>query len=161
MKRIPKYLSYAVLIIVWADNATSQYSTPLFETIQTEPALPSMAVHAITQDHWGFLWFGTSAGLYRYDGYSALNFSQLHSDSQKVNFTTVKTILCDRTKHMWIGTPRGLFFIDLITYHITHLPAKGFVVTLYQDNTGNVWAGTQGNGVYQFDQSSNLLKHYT
>src|SRR5262249_11705502 len=42
---------------------------PAFTHITTEQGLSDLRVPAIIQDHVGFMWFGTTDGLNRYDGY--------------------------------------------------------------------------------------------
>jgi len=45
-----------------------------FQTIGSEQGLAQNSVNAIVQDHAGFLWVGTQAGLQRYDCYAFRTF---------------------------------------------------------------------------------------
>lgn len=51
----------------------------LFKTLDARDGLTSSQINCIMKDSRGFMWFGTPAGLYRYDGYVFKNFQ---SDSQ-------------------------------------------------------------------------------
>lgn len=67
--------------------------------------LPQITVLAITQDTNGYLWFGTQAGLARFDGvhfhrYTAENAPNLNANIQALH--------ADRQGRLWIGTARGL-----------------------------------------------------
>ena len=64
-----KNLTLFVLLFsmgVFANN-TDQW---LIQEIKVEDGLPDSTVFLIQQDQSGFMWFGTTNGLARYDGYS-------------------------------------------------------------------------------------------
>ena len=46
----------------------------LFSTLSLKDGLPQTTVNAVTQDHKGYMWFGTQEGLSRYNGYRFDNF---------------------------------------------------------------------------------------
>ena len=50
-----------------------------FKTLDARDGLTSSQVNCIMKDTRGFMWFGTPAGLYRYDGYQ---FKHFQCDSQ-------------------------------------------------------------------------------
>jgi ligand-binding sensor domain-containing protein len=41
-----------------------------FEHLGIEQGLSQSSVYCILQDHQGFMWFGTQAGMNKYDGYN-------------------------------------------------------------------------------------------
>ena len=45
-----------------------------FKTLNARVGLNSSQINCILKDSRGFVWFGTPAGLYRYDGYTFKNF---------------------------------------------------------------------------------------
>ena len=51
----------------------------LFKTLDARDGLTSSQINCIMKDSRGYVWFGTPAGLYRFDGYVFKNFQ---SDSQ-------------------------------------------------------------------------------
>ena len=46
----------------------------LFKTLDARDGLTSSQVNCILKDSRGYVWFGTPAGLYRFDGYTFRNF---------------------------------------------------------------------------------------
>jgi hypothetical protein len=45
------------------------FPEPKFEHLTIQDGLPGTGAQFIMQDHFGYLWIGTSNGLVRYDGY--------------------------------------------------------------------------------------------
>ena len=58
----------------------------LFKTLDAKDGLTSSQVNCIVKDSKGYVWFGTPAGLYRYDGYSFKSF-QWFNDSSVITST--------------------------------------------------------------------------
>src|SRR6185312_14445368 len=54
-----------------AAPGTGLLPTPQFRHYDTGDGLPSSAINAVVQDERGFMWFGGSGGLVRYDGVSS------------------------------------------------------------------------------------------
>jgi ligand-binding sensor domain-containing protein len=46
----------------------------LFKTLDARNGLTSSQINCILKDQRGYVWFGTPAGLYRFDGYTFKNF---------------------------------------------------------------------------------------
>lgn len=72
-------------------------------------------VNAIYQDRKGFMWFGTKAGLNRYDGYRFTIFRNNPFDSTSLSNDYITTIFEDRRGRLWIGTSNGLNCFDPAT----------------------------------------------
>ncbi|HET6655172.1 MAG TPA: two-component regulator propeller domain-containing protein, partial [Gammaproteobacteria bacterium] len=58
----------AVALAFYATSAVAAHT--FFDRIGSAQGLPEQTVTAIAQDATGFMWFGTQAGLARYDGYT-------------------------------------------------------------------------------------------
>ena len=64
--------------------------------------LPSNAVNVVMQTHDGYLWFGTSAGLFRFDGVS---FSKVNIGLENTNsYETISSLTETSDGSLWIGT---------------------------------------------------------
>lgn len=64
----------------------------------------------------------------------------------------VQAVLADSRNRLWIGTPQGLWRRNLYSGDSAaweQLPAlkKFNIISLYEDVTGNIWAGTFGQGL--------------
>ncbi len=71
-----------------------------------EQGLPQLSVLAIAQDKPGYLWFGTQAGLSRFDGVRFTNFDL--DNTPELPSTWIQALRTDREGRLWIGTPQGL-----------------------------------------------------
>ena len=139
-----------------------------FEHISVEHGLSQSTVNCILQDSIGFLWFGTTDGLNRYDGYS---FKVYRHDSQDPNSLSDNHIMAlaeDQEGVLWIATRGGgLNRYDRQTdtfTHDRHNPddpgslAYDWVESLYIDRDGILWAGT-ADGLDRFDPERQRFVH--
>ena len=79
----------------------------LFSTLSVKDGLAQAAVNAITQDHQGFIWFGTQEGLSRYNGYRIDNYYHDADEPESLSHDWVWTLLEDRDGTLWLGTDGG------------------------------------------------------
>ena len=80
MKGIKKILLLLAIIMPLA--ATGVY---LFKTLDAQNGLTSSQINCILKDSRGYVWLGTPAGLYRYDGYVFKNFQSDSQDGSSLN----------------------------------------------------------------------------
>ncbi|MCB0581746.1 MAG: response regulator, partial [Phaeodactylibacter sp.] len=78
------------------------------EGIGAEQGLPHRTVNALFQDHLGFIWLGTPAGLVKYDGYTFQTYQYLEVDSisgerRPVNIS-VNAIAEGPEGDLWVGS---------------------------------------------------------
>jgi len=71
-----------------------------------EQGLPQLSVIAIAQDKPGYLWFGTQAGLSRFDGARFTNYDR--DNTPALPSTWIQALQTDAAGRLWIGTPQGL-----------------------------------------------------
>ena len=109
-------------------------------------------VTVITQTGDGYLWVGTGAGLFRFDG---LNFWRTPLPKTGTNAEVSVTSLCeDNSGNLWIGTSgQGLY--RWRAGRGAHFgPTGGFpahdITSLALDSGGNVWIGSQ-QGAVRYD----------
>ena len=81
---------------------------PVFDTVTRASGLPSDYVNTLYQDRFGFLWFGTDAGLARYDGQDVETFTA--NDGLPHPF--VYAVSEDGAGDLWVGTFQGLARFD-------------------------------------------------
>ncbi len=106
--------------------------------------LPANAVNVALQTYDGYIWLGTSGGLFRFDGVNFTAVSTNPKDS-KIN-ETVSSMCMSRDSSLWIGTAfAGLRRIKdgkVIVYG----PEQGFLETqitaLCESRRGHMWIGT-------------------
>src|SRR5262245_48494731 len=78
-----------------------------FDHLSLEQGLSQSAVLCIFQDTRGFMWFGTEAGLNRYDGYGFTVYRHDPSDPASLPSDVVWAIDEDAAGDLWIGTEGG------------------------------------------------------
>ena len=91
-----------------------------FNHLQTEHGLSSNVINCIFQDKDGFMWFGTDAGLNRFDGFKIRTYGYGPDVSNGLSNEVIKCINQDRNGIIWIGTEWGLNRLDPLTNSITH-----------------------------------------
>ena len=113
------------------------------------------AVWNIIQDKAGTIWFGTSEGIYTYDGKSFNHF--LHNDGSVNNtgitINKVESILEDKTGKIWFGgrVTNGLFCFDGKT--ISHFAPDGdnWLRPVFEDRTGILWFARRKFSLYRYN----------
>jgi len=162
-------ISYLIILLIifpfeFSYPRTDQYK---FRHITPKDGLSSNYVRCIIKDSRGFMWFGTTDGLDRFDGYSIKTYQRNPEDSTSISGNSIRTILEDANGDLLIGTTyRGLNRFHFETEKFTryqHNPndstsiSHNWVNVIYRDPSGLVWVGTQ-NGLNLFDPSSGTFK---
>jgi ligand-binding sensor domain-containing protein/signal transduction histidine kinase/CheY-like chemotaxis protein/AraC-like DNA-binding protein len=127
-----------------------------FNHLTVEHGLSNNAVLSITQDKQGFMWYGTSNGLNRYDGHVFKVYKMNPADSTTLSSDNILSLFCDRSGTLWIGTSNGVNKYDpandafvRVPLNVNNVAIPGRVVhSIYEDREGNLWVGTQ-NGMYR------------
>lgn len=126
--------------------------------------LPIHSIHRIFQDKEGYVWYGTSDGLCRDDGYNIRIFrSDLHT-SNVMQSNLIRAIAEDTKKQLWLGTNKGVYILDKSTFRIHQLEFPEIkekrIITIDLTSDGCMWVGTS-NGLYQFSPDRTLKDVYT
>lgn len=111
------------------------------------------SVNALAQTTDGFLWIGTTDGLYRFDG---LYFEQYKPEVKALPSVSVSALLALPDGGLWIGYLKGgaSFLKDgrVTNYSEQEGFPVGRVRSFAQDHDGTIWAGVVG-GFTRFDGS--------
>jgi signal transduction histidine kinase/ligand-binding sensor domain-containing protein/DNA-binding response OmpR family regulator len=109
------------------------------------------------------MWFGTSQGLSRFDGYNFVNFLPNPNDSNSLKGNLVRVIKEDRNGNLLVGTENGglnVFnrekerFTSPYKNHDEFKLRDVFVNAIETDKSGNNWIGTDFN-IFKIDTSGN------
>ena len=119
-------------------------------------------VHCIMQDRDGIFWFGTSTGIYRFDGKTYSHFS--HNDNVTnntgVTISSIESIFQDNNGIVWFGGrgTEGVFRYDGKTLTNFKPDNENWVHPLMQDKSGNIWFSKRTRGVFSYDgKNFNLI----
>jgi signal transduction histidine kinase/ligand-binding sensor domain-containing protein/DNA-binding response OmpR family regulator len=151
--RIRIYILICCSIIFSSNKLVWAQIGPLrFDNYTLENGLSNNIIHCIHQDSRGWLWFGTSQGLNRFDGYKFTVYKNQPGDSSSLSGTLVRTIFEDRHGNLWIGLENGGFnkfnrekdnFIRFGQKDNFGSLFGNSVNTIVQDQTENLWIGTE------------------
>ncbi len=161
---------YITFVQLPFEDGYPQSGTFKFKPSQHIEGLSDPVVLSVHMDTRGFLWIGTMAGLYRYDGYNFLLFKHLQGDTTSLSENSVEKILCeDDQGNLWISTSRQgmLNRFNLKTqkcqrYSLETIQSdRGrWVSYAYPDNHGKIWFALAEGGVYRFDPISEEFSLY-
>ena len=132
------------------------------ERLSAAYGLPNGAIKDIIQDRYGFLWFATREGIFRYDGYEFEAYRHDVHDSTSLSHPNVNDLYEDDDGNLWIGSSNGLNLLDRRTKTFQRFyPAPdneiktkilNTVNHITSDRGGNLWLGTNPN-MLLFDKS--------
>lgn len=159
-------------VMVFVSMAIAHHDQTPFPTkrLTVEQGLSQNSVQDFLQDRRGFMWFGTSDGLNRYDGYSFTVFRHNDRDSASLIHNWVAALLEDREGLLWIGTAQGVSVWNPKINRFTnyrHNPADPYsigadgVFSLMEDRAGNVWVTMLASGLARFDRATRHFTRYT
>ena len=141
-----------------------------FQHLSRADGLSQSYIYAITQDHEGYMWFGTQEGLNCFDGYRFTVFSHDPADPSSLSDETVRTVVVDRQGTLWVGTDAGglsRFNKQSGTFtNYLHDPANeksiasNSVRIIYEDPAGVLWIGTDGSGLDRFNPVTEDFDHF-
>jgi ligand-binding sensor domain-containing protein/signal transduction histidine kinase/DNA-binding response OmpR family regulator len=127
-------------------------------------------VRAILKDHKGYMWFGTTYGLIRYDG---INLNVYESDPETKNglsHKSINAIVEDKNNNLWIGTSGGLNRYDrekdIFTgaYNVkgnANYLNNAFISSLCVYNGTVLLAGTYTDGFNVYDPVNESIENYS
>jgi len=146
-----------------------------FSSLTTQDGLSDNNINAIVQDHYGFLWIATEAGLNKYDGKSITTYSYAKNNIGLAD-NEIVALLVDSRNRLWIGTEKGgmvRYDIDTQRFQVyrqrvengrlvldgKHL-SNDTVHALATDNFGNLYIGTEGGGLNVLELATGKLSYY-
>jgi methyl-accepting chemotaxis protein/ligand-binding sensor domain-containing protein len=133
-----------------------------FRALTPDDGLSSSRVQSIHQDSRGFMWFGTTKGLNRYDGYGFAIYRNRAGDSTSLPANDALTIYEDAQKMIWVGTPAGLSRYDREHDAFRNFNVVGsdtVQVNAVLEAQGTLWLGT-AKGLFTFDRTTGKAARY-
>jgi signal transduction histidine kinase/ligand-binding sensor domain-containing protein/DNA-binding response OmpR family regulator len=140
-----------------------------FDYIDTKDGLSDNQVQCILKDSRGFMWFGTSMGLNRYDGYSFKVLKRRSTDSISLADDRVVSIIEDHAGYLWIVNPIGysiydpryeVFVKDNELFH-KNIPLPNRFDQIIKDNTGDFWFINNNEGLFWYSLKTDSIIKFT
>lgn len=146
-------------------NTTAQIPSVNFRHIKSENGLSNSTIETILQDSRGFMLFGTSDGLNRYDGKQMIVYRNSSTDSTSISDNFITSLYEDQQHNLWVGTRNGLNLFNSRLNSFTRLKTKqtdeiasNHIATIYGDSKGRIWIGTTGGGISLYHAGNNSFK---
>ncbi len=150
--RVFVFFSFVLSLNVQALDPNKAFHQYVLDAWSIEQGLPQITVHAITQDHEGYLWIGTQAGLARFDGVSFKTFTSDNTPELAGNL--MNDLFLDSEKQLWIATYKGLSRYkegQFISFSFLDAQQKVIPVNIQsvmEDSQGTIWASAL-DGLYR------------
>ncbi|GAB4372509.1 MAG: hypothetical protein Kow0042_15860 [Calditrichia bacterium] len=165
MRKPNKVLIGLIFILVMTGLALAQANFTT-ESITIRDGLSSNNVRDVIQDKYGYMWFATSDGLNKYDGYKITVFKAVPGDSTSLPSNSLYRFLEDKQGVLWISTSDGLAKYNrdrntFSTYRVSTTigDAVNGMIGLFEDSQGNLWVST-ANGNLQFDREKEAFLRF-
>lgn len=78
-----------------------------FYQLNFEQGLSQSTVNCIIKDSRGYFWFGTNAGLNKWDGYSFTVYNHVPGDTTSIGQGRINAIYEDKNEVLWVATSQG------------------------------------------------------
>ena len=163
MKVLRKLIFILVLAVIAPLHAAS--ADYVFKILDARQGLTSSQINCIMKDSRGFVWFGTPAGLYRYDGYIYKHFQCDSQDGSSLPDSYIESIQ-EMDGDLWVKTPA-----DYCIYHpetesferdmrlaFSKIGMKDVPTIIYVDRHKNLWGYIPGRGAICYNTQQQL--HY-
>ena len=160
MKILRKIL--LILMLALPIGAAGVY---LFKILDAHNGLTISQINCILKDSRGYIWLGTPAGLYRYDGYTFHNFQCNSQDGSSLPDSYIISIQETLEGTLWIETsagfciyhPQGENFERDMKQVYGRMGIEGRPNVVYIDSHKNFWAAIPNKGVVAYNMQQQLL----
>ncbi|MGY0034716.1 ligand-binding sensor domain-containing protein [Pedobacter sp. NJ-S-72] len=139
-----------------------------FSHLDISNGLSDNQVNAIFKDSKGFMWFGTMAGLNRYDGHEFKVFKHSSKDSSSVQ-DGITDIFEGPGKQLWIISNGGFSIYNPSTENFERFQDKhfkkyklpgGYLKAINTDNKGRFYFYIENQGIFCYDSKSKTTIKY-
>jgi signal transduction histidine kinase/ligand-binding sensor domain-containing protein/DNA-binding response OmpR family regulator len=149
-------------------------STQTFKQVMTGNSQTKNQIYSICIDKSGNFWLGTDgAGVIRYDGKgNKLPELDYVSDACDLSKAKIHQIFEDKQGNIWIALyQKGILFIPATgktfrnygfnPFHSSQSIGMNCVISVLEDSYGDVWLGTDGDGMYRINHSNQSISHFS
>ena len=164
MKKILFALT-TIICLLWTASSDAQ---EVFKTLSARNGLTSSQINCILKDDRGFMWFGTPAGLYRYDGYLFKHFQTDSQDGSSLPDSYIESIQPGIGGELWVKTAAGYciyhaqsesFERDLRQV-FARLGINGLPTIIFIDSKQNLWGYIPNQGVICYNMQQQLIYEF-
>jgi ligand-binding sensor domain-containing protein len=155
-----------VLTVIVSFSVSSQFENVQYSQITARAGLPDNVVTCIFQDSKGFMWFGTTGGLARYDGYQFKVFSKDPLDTTSTTSNIIYQICEDRSGNFWVTNSSGLNKFDTGKLSFKDIPYRQLlpnsgdhsILSMSYGEPGKLYLATWSGYILELDINTETLK---
>lgn len=131
-----------------------------FHQLNEQNGLSNNHITAIIKDSTGFLWYGTSAGLNRYDGAQMKIFRHSNTDPSSLKDNNISDLFLGPEQKIWVRTRNGFciyqpqkenFIRNVDSLLNTYQLPPGNISQIVKDNQNNYWFLHESLGLYRYN----------
>ena len=150
---------FAFTLLFLCINNYAQESFTGHSFINIKEGIPKVGVSSIVQDHFGFIWIGTTGtGIYKFDGIDYYAYKNDLEDNTSLSSNLVQCAFVDSQKRLWFGTENGLNLYDKDLDQFKRISLKSKykenILDLEEDTSGNLLVGTDNTGLFKLNTST-------
>ncbi|MBC8190766.1 MAG: response regulator [Candidatus Marinimicrobia bacterium] len=129
-----------------------------------------VSVWNIYQDSYGFMWFGTAAGLNKYDGYNVTVYKHDPEDYTTLSSNFISVVFEDKSGILWIGTGGGglnkynreydSFSQYLYDPKDNKSISSNSIFSIYEDREQILWIGVENGVLNKFDRKEEKFTRF-
>ena len=160
-----------ILLVIMLALPLAAAGVYLFKTLDARNGLISSQINCILKDQRGYMWFGTPAGLYRFDGYTFKNFQSNSQDGSSLPDSYIISLQEMLDGNLWIETSAGFciyhpqtesFERDMKQVYAS-MGIEGKPNVVFIDRHKNFWASIPNKGIvaYNMQQQTSYEFGYT
>lgn len=165
------YTTLPLICLVWAasfaEGTDRDFSRLRFQSLNEQTGTQFGQIQSISLGPSNFIWFGTSQGAHRYDGYEIVSYQARADDPRSLIDSTVWSMHLDSKKRFWMGTQKGvsryLPEIDAFENYVLNPVDMNNNLNnrcnaIVEDGAGNVYASAEDGSIYKFDPAANVFR---
>lgn len=131
-----------------------------FSRVSPDGGIVYSAISSIQTDDKGFVWFGSTNGVYVYNGNSYTHYSYQENDTTSIASNLIYDIIKDSDDRMWFCTDKGLCYFNSLHNNFVRFQTNEIsdIYSMLEISDGNYLLLTKG-GLYLFDAYKNKCRY--
>lgn len=137
-------ISFSQIPVNW-----TQENAFMFKSYLPQDGFSFTGLSGIVHDEYGFVWFGSREGMYRFDGSNFTRFAAI-TDQPAAPGKNVTPFLCDHSGKIWIRVlEKGMILFNTHSNSSQYFPNEstldfGDMVDVVEEDQENIWILTSG-----------------
>lgn len=149
-------LFFFSIFLLYSGNATAQHTH--FNNLLRKNGLSSNKITVISQDSYGYMWFGTKKGLNRFDGVHIDNYLPIANDSTSLAGYYVRDILFTSTRKLIAIDEIGINVFNYKNENFKRIAKKEGTRIILENKNQDIFISLYNNDILVYDQDLNYKK---